>query len=457
MKQLIKDEYKQLPHSFNSEKSLIGIILEEPTSISYISEGIKPGDFYGSATRQIYSAMRGLFYKDLEIDVVSLENYLDNQLEESTVAKNTLMEILQHRVVGKNIDYLIQDIRNKSLLRKLAITVEQHKDKIYQKDAEFQELFREFETSFITLGEKVKDNKPTDPKGILEEVNQDIAKAEQQGWHGFQTGFSNLDSRTGGFMLGHVVILGGYTGQGKTFTSLQLMLNLLRGGAKVMMFSSEMDRKMLLVRMLANLMEMNPLDILKGGLDKEIQERKQEAEKEIEKFQDRLFIYDFVYWVEDIRLKVRKAKLQHGVDIVFIDFIQNLKIKGGGSIYEQMSRVSLEIQRIAQEFNVCIVIVSQVSQSSAGDMNKYGAISYKGAGEIAAIADVGLWLKTSKDLPDGHRYLIIRKARHGIPGKFIISLEYPSGRVVEVFENESQKKKEISTNQLEDGTDGITF
>ena len=812
-------ENKILPHSYEAEKAIIGAILEKPKAIEKVMEGLKIKDFYGVSAKDIYKSMIELYRKDIEIDVISLKESLEQSDKENFSAKELLRDILENYIAIGNLDNHISTVKNKSLLRSLAILVDLNEDKIYEKGMMFNDLFRNFESSFIELGELVKNEKPVDPEGILEEVKKDIRKAEAQGWFGFSTGFSNLDKNTGGMMLGHVWVIGAYcmgkgtkiityngekkniedievgdllasvnskeprrvqqitsgidymyeisgkyidkftvngnhilpmmwvgdgykkergkiekikvdefiqksnrekrgyrllkssaqykensipidpwllgfwlgdgrkrgtsfavsnkkvwlidelkkyaiqyglkfsandwkndgvldvylgaklernrlgqfkngnklfaklntlgvinnkhipdcykytitknrlellaglvdsdgsitgasksvvnfhqvdkklitqvrelaeslgfnthlkkceqrggqssistkgkgyiwrlsitgnieliplkdlskkiqngkfvkkyysdklgvtfnvkpigldeyygvtldgnhlylaqnnivnhnTGTGKTWLILQILLNLLRINVKVMLFSSEMDRKMNMVRMLANITETNPLAILKGGLNPEIQEKQAVAEKELKTYQHRLFIYDFVYWVEDIRLKIKKAKIKHGVQVVFIDFIQNLRTKTGGTLYERMSSISMELQKIAQELNVCIVINSQVNQASAGSVDSYGAISYKGAGEIAAVADVGLWLKTSKKLPRNYRYLMIRKARHGIPGKFIVSLEYPSGRMIEIAQDQSEQSETqniANSKKLEDGTDGVNF
>jgi replicative DNA helicase len=95
-----------------------------------------------------------------------------------------------------------------------------------------------------------------------------------------------------------------------------------------------------------------------------------------------------------------------------------------------MSNAAIGLQQIAQELGITVVIVSQVNQASADWQNKE-AIEYKGAGEIAAVADVALWMRKSED-DKSMREVILRKVRHGVPGYFIIRLSFPSGRVIDV-------------------------
>ena len=281
------------------------------------------------------------------------------------------------------------------------------------------------EKDIVEISDKVKDDRAIDAEGILNEIEIDIRRGKKEGWKGYQTKFKGLDERTGGLLPTHCWIIGAYTGVGKTFFILQIILNILEQGAKVMFFSTEMDRKMNMLRLLANLSGVGTIRLIKGDKLEEEQEDIARADKVLRGYKDQLKIYDNVFTVEEIRLKAKKEKLKNGLNVVFIDFIQNLR--GDSNIYERMSNAATALQEIAQELQVTMVITSQVAQSSAGWQSKE-AIEYKGAGEIAAIADVGLWIKKNDNLDE--REVFIRKIRHGAPGKFHFRLSFPSGRVI---------------------------
>jgi len=222
-------------------------------------------------------------------------------------------------------------------------------------------------------------------------------------------------------------VVGAYTGSGKTFLILQFLLNTLRDGAKVILFSTEMDRKMNMLRLIGNIAGLGTIEMMRGKLLENEEEDFRKAQQELRSYKDKLTIYDNVYNLSDIRLKAKKIKLTKGLDIIAVDFIQNLR--GAESIYERMAEAAVGLQQIAQELNVTVLIGSQVSQASAGWQSKE-AIEYKGAGEIAAVADVGMWM--APDTADQSlRKIIIRKMRHGERIKFDVKLQFPSGRIVD--------------------------
>lgn len=101
-----------------------------------------------------------------------------------------------------------------------------------------------------------------------------------------------------------------------------------------------------------------------------------------------------------------------------------------------MSNAAIGLQQIAQELGITMVLASQVTQASA-DWAKKEVIGYKGAGEIAAVADVGLWIKRVEDDLQARR-IVLRKMRHGRSNKsFDVRVLFPSGRVIDIDKEEN--------------------
>jgi replicative DNA helicase len=121
-----------------------------------------------------------------------------------------------------------------------------------------------------------------------------------------------------------------------------------------------------------------------------------------------LFIYDDIYTIDEMRLKIKKHRLQTGVDIVFIDYIQN--VHGESTLYDRLSNAMSSLQKMAKELQVTVVFVSQVSNEAMRANTEI--IGLKGAGELAAAPDIVLWLRRLKG-DDKERFLDceIRKNR----------------------------------------------
>lgn len=242
-------------------------------------------------------------------------------------------------------------------------------------------------------------------KDITTDLRKTIALNQCRGKIGEKTGFKFLDTAIHGFLKPLFYVVGAYTSAGKTAFMVQLVCNALEinHDLRIAIFSTEMTRDSVLLRLISNRTETGSLSILEGRLGKYSQDKVDQALKYFDDTQLRIF--DDLYSVSEIR---NACHVIGPLDIVFVDFIQNLRAEG--KIYDRMSVIPVELQKMAKEINACIIGLSQVSNEAV--KNDSPLIGFKGAGEIAAACDLGIWLE--RDKKDGFILQgIIRKNRHG--------------------------------------------
>lgn len=269
-------------------------------------------------------------------------------------------------------------------------------------------------TNPFDLGEQLLRDKEASgvPIRHISGVLEDLEKKITSGVHGIHPSYSLLAKTVRKIAPCHMWVCGGYTSSGKTFFLTDLLCRLYRAGNPgVALFSTEMSAGQYALRMLANRTTystwaieerkfINPthLKVLKDAWDH---------------FQTRnLYLYDDLYDWKRIEKTVEAIKYRKGLDIVAIDFIQNLA--GKGSLYERMSALSPRIQAMAKRLDVCAIVLSQVSNEAARD--DLTILGYKGAGEIAAAADLGIWLQRDEECKEIVRFMV-RKNRHGMTGE----------------------------------------
>ena len=227
-------------------------------------------------------------------------------------------------------------------------------------------------------------------------------------------GIPEITKPAGDPLPGHVWLVGGYTGTGKSLFSLNLMLNAFAGNKTVVCFSTEMTKEQTVARMLAYYARIpNTTRIFRNQLDKEERVRLEGARKKIHNMKDKLFLFDNVVSAKSISSYVRVLKANYPVQMVVVDFIQGLH-EGRSSEYENMTRASMELQRLAIEESVFVLIVSQVSNTAAESTNT-PLIGLKGSGALPMIGDVVLRVKRGYDdgIPTDEVLVIVRKSRHG--------------------------------------------
>jgi replicative DNA helicase len=219
------------------------------------------------------------------------------------------------------------------------------------------------------------------------------------------TGFNGLDSfLDGGLLRKELVVLGGFTGSGKSYLAGQIACNVADKGFKTIYFSLEISNSMLISRMIGQKSNIKATRIMCGLLTQEERERELKAQAELSTLNPFLHLSDDIYELEKIKEVVRKGQYE----FVIIDFIQNVMTKKKDE-YTSMTFISLELQRLAKECNCCILVLSQLSNSA----HKVGGLlEYKGSGGIAMVADLGFFLVRG-EYPSSNLTLQLRKNRRG--------------------------------------------
>lgn len=284
------------------------------------------------------------------------------------------------------------------------------------------EFLRYLDQQFIKITGLFREEKSPFIKDILTRLQEVRTDYKEKRIVGYKSGIEILDNCTGGFLPRFFWVVGAYTNVGKSRFSLQMILNVLRQGGKVVLFSLEMSDLINASRMLSNSSGLGSLEIFQGNESAELKECWDWLGK-----QD-LMIYDNKWSINEMQAIVKKHKNLGGVDLVIIDYAQNLVSEG--DIYSRMSRAALESSFLAQDNHCAVLLVSQISNEGARS-KKGDVISYKGAGELASAPDVGLFLERLRDREgetrDNRLLCKIVKNRHGMLGKIYLKVDPLTG------------------------------
>jgi replicative DNA helicase len=378
------------PHNIEAEKAIIGAILLDPDTLLIASDMLKPEDFYHERNRLIYIALLDLYDLGEGIELMTLYERLRSKGDlEKAGGVSYLSECATSIPTSANIHYHCKIVAQKALLRRILQWSYQLKDKIPFYEDNPPSLLTEMEQDIITFSEQVREKKNPHISGIIAEIQQTWQKQQDGNFRNIPTGlkFENMIPH---FQPGHLWALGGYTSVGKSTLLTQLIADICEKGGKVLVFSLEDSRKEKIIRLIANQTNI-PLIRLMTGTIQGFENQISEAIKKIKSWE--LNIYDDIYTVEEMRLKVKKHKLRSGLDVIAIDYIQN--IMGEGSLYDRISTSVIKLQKIAKELEVTCIVISQITNEAMKATSE--VIGLKGAGELAAAPDIILWLKRHKD------------------------------------------------------------
>lgn len=255
---------------------------------------------------------------------------------------------------------------------------------------------------------------------ILEEIERAGEKIEFM-----KTGIPELDrDLDGGFIKEELIVLGGFTGLGKSYLAGQIMYGIAKQGFMCGYFSLEITNRMVVSRLLGQEADIKSIKILKGDLTLEEYNRKEKAVANLLGHKDFIDFHDVIYNFEVIIDTIKKNKYE----FVVIDFIQNVIVKNMDE-YSRLSYVALELQKLAKEQNCCVLILSQLSNSVARNIEG-SQLEYKGSGSIATVCDLGFFITRDFELSPTLLTLGLRKNRRGTSGlKWDLNFSGEGGKI----------------------------
>lgn len=258
-------------------------------------------------------------------------------------------------------------------------------------------------------------------KDIISKIKEDKKYFES-----LPTGFKKLDEHLdGGFMKKELIVVGAFTGVGKSAVAGSLLYNIAKGGFLSAYYSLEISNAMVVSRLVGAIANVKPTRLMIGNLTPDEEKKRIKAESEIESLNEMMEFNDELYAFEAIK----KSIIEGQFEFVVIDFIQNV-IAPQQDEYSRLSFLALQFQKLAKETNCCILLLSQLSNAAA----KRDDLEYKGSGSIATVCDLGFFIKRS-DVTVGDKnqfILILRKNRRGFGNEWTFTYQSPGGLIEEL-------------------------
>jgi len=261
------------PQNIEAEQAVLGAILQDNEALMKSIEILEEKNFYKEAHRKIYSVMLDLFERNEPIDLLTVTAMLRkrNQLEEVGGA-SYLSNLLESSPTSANIVFHAKLVREKAVLRDLIKTSTEIISQSYEDSDDVEELLDKAEKSIFEISEKKVQPSFYHIKEIIKEGFKGLEKLfDKKGIiTGVQTGFIDFDQKTSGLQPSELIILAGRPSMGKTALSLNIAANVgIREGKPVAIFSLEMSKEQLAIRMLCSEARIDSHKIRTGYLSKE--------------------------------------------------------------------------------------------------------------------------------------------------------------------------------------------
>ncbi len=382
------------PQDLDAEMAVLGCMILDDKTIYEAMGILDPEDFYKESHMEIFRAISDIDHRGEKADLVTLTSELkrSKKLDEcgGVVYITTLIDSIP---TTSNVKHYANIVKEKSIGRKIIMQSTQLISEAFSEEKNSHELLIEAQKGLLDLSLSSNKQEASDIKSVIDETMKVSEEYEKRGYIGLKTGFKFFDSIIGGYIPGFLWVITAWTSSGKSSLMIEMVRRLYAANSNphVMIVSTEMTRVGNLLKLVSNYTGVPPLKILEFHKLYEADQSKVAMRYGmINDFN--LDIYDSLYKWDDIYINAKKNKISKGLDVVFIDFIQN--IQGQGTIYERMSVLGPNMQNMAKELECTVIGLSQVSNEDAGGSEHFKA---KGAGEIAAAADIGIHLARVKD------------------------------------------------------------
>lgn len=415
---------KTPPHNLESEQCVIGSIIVEEQTLVPVAEILDREDFYIDAHKVIYDSMIELGNERKPIDMITLTNRLKEKGYLDQVGGVTYLTSITNMIpTTSNVKVYAEIVKKNSTLRKLIKASNDIISMGYEASDSLDDILNVAEKKIFDISQDRmgQDFKPISE--VLTSVTAMIEEVYSKGSDitGLDTGFIDLNKKLGGFHKSDLILIAARPGMGKTAFALNLVANAaIRSKSSVAVFSLEMSKEQLVQRLLSSQSNVALDNINKGKI----------ADDEWKKLTDAMTVLSSSHIfiddtpgikVSEIRSKCRKLKMEKGLDMIMIDYLQLMEADGRADNRQQeVSKISRSLKILAKEMNCPVIALSQLSRNTESGKDHMPKLSdLRDSGAIEQDADIVMFIyrdeyytkmeTKKKDLAE----IIIAKNRHG--------------------------------------------
>ena len=413
-----------MPSSLEAEQSVIGSMIMDKDAIISASEILIKEDFYYQQYGTLFETITEQFQAGQPVDLVTLQD----KLKEKNVPKEIqsvefIRDLITSVPTSANIKYYANIVKENAMKRKLIRVTEEIENECYAGIESIDSIFDKTEHDVFALLSTRQTGDYVPIRQVVMNALEKIEKASQQEGTvtGIPTGFVDLDYRTAGLQPSDLILVAARPSMGKTAFVLNIaQYTAFHQNLAVAIFSLEMSKEQLVNRMFSLESRVDAQALRTGNLSDADWEKLVEGAGVIG--DSRLIIDDTPgISISEMRSKCRKYKLDIGLDLIIIDYLQLMSGSGRGneSRQQEISDISRSLKALARELSVPVIALSQLSRAVEQRPDHRPMLSdLRESGAIEQDADVVMFIYRddyyNKDTDlKGISEIIIAKQRNG--------------------------------------------
>lgn len=423
MEKLTKKSLEKLPpFDLEVEQAVLGAILLDNTAIFKALEIFDPSDFYRPSHQKIFEAMLRLNERGDVIDLLLLRDELERQHElEDVGGPAYLVSLVDAVPTAANIEFHARIVHEKAIARKLLTASIEIATRCYDNAEDVNDILEDAEQKVFEISEgRIKQGFTP----LSEIVKDGFEKIEELSVRkslvtGVPTGFVELDEMTSGLQPSDLIVLAARPSMGKTSLCLNIAQHIgVREKKPTAIFSLEMSKEQLGIRLLCAEARLNSHDVRIGNIQDDDWERLAHASEILS--QAPIYIDDTpALSILEMRAKAKRLKMEKGLEAVMVDYLQLMQPRVRRENRQQeITEISRSLKTLAKELHVPVIALSQLSRAVEQRTDKRPQLSdLRESGAIEQDADVVMFIYRPdvyfNDAPEGVAEIIIGKQRNG--------------------------------------------
>ena len=357
---------KLLPHDLEAEEAVVGSILIDGDSFLQVAPLLKADDFYREKNQICYSACIALFQRSEAIDQVTLARELNrtNQLD-AVGGMAYLSHLVSITPTSANAPYYAEAVSRTSTMRRLIDAASKISAIGYEDTDDVENTLRQAEDTLFQVRSGRTERGFIPLRQIYDQYMQDRAADLEPlapGGGPVMAGYNDLDELLGGMQQSDMIVLGARPALGKSTLAVNISLNAAQNGSPVGIFSLEMSREQLALRILSSDAEIDSHRLRLGLYTDAEEQRIIDSIGQLSELP--VYIDDTPFQgIVEMRSKARRLSLEHGLDLLIVDYLQLVQGRGrGDNRVQEISEISRSIKGMARDLRVPVITCSQLSR-----------------------------------------------------------------------------------------------
>ncbi len=416
------------PNNVEAEKAVIGAMMLDSDAIMVCSEILTAGEFYQQQYGIIFDALVEMYRDGIGADLVTIQNKLrEKEVTPELYSVEYLGELLASVPTSANVKFYADIVHEKAVLRRLIKVTEQVTRECYMDSQPLEDILEDTEKGVFDVIQQRGGSEFEPIRDVVLRTLDSIEKAAKQKGNitGLETGFRDLDAKTAGLQKSDLILIAARPAMGKTAFVLNIAEYVaLHSNSTIALFSLEMSKEQLVKRMLAMNSMVDSQKIRTGDLEDDDWDK---LVGSVRKIGNSNLVIDDTSGItaSELRSKCRKLKIEQGLDLVIIDYLQLMTGAGkrkSDSRQQEISDISRSLKVMARELDVPVIALSQLSRAVESRPDKRPMLSdLRESGAIEQDADIVMFIYRDEYYnPDSEKKgvaeVIVAKQRSGPTG-----------------------------------------